>query len=357
LKTALETAGPRIIVFEVGGTIDWTDLGPHVTIREPFVTIAGQTAPFPGINIKGSGIRITTHDVVLQHLRFRIGNEGYTGYRDALMVLGSAYNVVMDHMSVAWQTGEGLSLWRSPKNVTFSNSIVAEGTMGEKHGLLLGDSSTNIAVVGNLISQNRTRNPLVKGGASILFANNVVYNPGSGDPCMLTDDYDRGPSKLSQIGNVYQQGPQTGSAYGMFMINVHSTVKAGTQIYQTDNTYRNMSGGSLSLYSNGASKYLVNTSPLSLTGITFKPNSEVQASVIANAGARPAERDATDQRAIDHLLNKTGGYPSSPTWSTYTPTYRAFKVPANPNSDDNGNGYTNIEEVLYQMALLVEGRI
>jgi hypothetical protein len=73
LKTALETAGPRIIVFEVGGTIDWTDLGPHVTIRKPFVTIAGQTAPVPGINIKGSGIRFATHDVLIQHIRIRVG--------------------------------------------------------------------------------------------------------------------------------------------------------------------------------------------------------------------------------------------------------------------------------------------
>jgi hypothetical protein len=172
----------------------------------------------------------------------------------------------------------------------------------------------------------------------------------------VADDYAHGPSNLSQIGNVYQQGPQTTNAYGTYMIAVNATVKAGSKIYQADNTYRNMSGTSLPMYSSATTQYLVNTSPLSLTGMTILPNSQVQASVLANAGARPAERDATDQRAIDNFLNKTGNYPSSPTWSTYTSTYRAFAIPSNPNGDDDGNGYTNIEEVLYQSARLVEGK-
>jgi len=43
LKAALEARGPRIVVFEVGGVID---MGlTTITITEPFLTIAGQTAP------------------------------------------------------------------------------------------------------------------------------------------------------------------------------------------------------------------------------------------------------------------------------------------------------------------------
>ncbi len=49
LRMAVDTLGPRIVVFTVSGTIA---LKSQLTIRNPYITIAGQTAPGHGICIK-----------------------------------------------------------------------------------------------------------------------------------------------------------------------------------------------------------------------------------------------------------------------------------------------------------------
>ena len=71
LKAALEAKGPRIVVFEVGGVIDMGRTTINVT--EPFLTIAGQTAPSPGITIIRGGMDVKTHDVIIRHIRIRPG--------------------------------------------------------------------------------------------------------------------------------------------------------------------------------------------------------------------------------------------------------------------------------------------
>src|SRR5690606_24360488 len=107
---AVNTPGPRIVVFEVGGVID---LGVKtLRITEPHLTIAGQTAPAPGITLIRGGIDIATHDVIVRHLRVRPGDAGKarrSGFDfDAISTVG-ARNVIVDHCSLTWGTDEGLS--------------------------------------------------------------------------------------------------------------------------------------------------------------------------------------------------------------------------------------------------------
>ena len=46
LREACKTSGPRTVLFKVSGTIE---LASEIVIQEPFITIAGQTAPGDGI--------------------------------------------------------------------------------------------------------------------------------------------------------------------------------------------------------------------------------------------------------------------------------------------------------------------
>ncbi|HEX5006578.1 MAG TPA: pectate lyase, partial [Hyphomonadaceae bacterium] len=201
LRAAVEAKGPRIVVFEVGGVID---LGAKtLAVREPFLTIAGQTAPSPGITLIRGGMDLATHDVVVQHIRVRPGTAGGS-YRkgpdfDSISTQGGAYNVIVDHCSLTWGTDENLSAsgnrftgptvedWRkgASHDITFSNNIIAESLAVATHakgehskGSLIHDNATNILIVGNLYAHNMERNPLFKGGVHGAVVNNLIYNPG-----------------------------------------------------------------------------------------------------------------------------------------------------------------------------------
>jgi len=69
LGACLRVKGPRLIVFEVGGLINLE--GKGLTIEDPDVFIAGQTAPEPGITLIRGGLAIESDRTVLQHLRVR----------------------------------------------------------------------------------------------------------------------------------------------------------------------------------------------------------------------------------------------------------------------------------------------
>ena len=200
-RAAIETAGPRIIVFEVGGVVD---LDRHtLVVREPFVTIAGQTAPSPGISFIRGGMDIYAHDVIVQHIRVRPGSAGQplmSGWEeDAISTQGGAYNVIVDHCTLTWATDENLSAsgprftgatpdeWRAgaSHNITFSNNIIAEGLAHSTHrkvehskGSLIHDNTSNILIYANLYAHDVERSPLFKGGVRGVIVNNLIYDPG-----------------------------------------------------------------------------------------------------------------------------------------------------------------------------------
>src|SRR5262249_40852454 len=62
LGEALAAREPRTIVFKVGGVIDLG--GQRYRLDQPNVTIAGETAPEPGITLIRGGMNVGTHDVI-----------------------------------------------------------------------------------------------------------------------------------------------------------------------------------------------------------------------------------------------------------------------------------------------------
>ena len=72
LRAAVTASGPRIVVFEVSGIIN---LQSVLRINNPNITIAGQTSP-GGILVTGNMTLIETSEVIVRHMRFRVGSHG-----------------------------------------------------------------------------------------------------------------------------------------------------------------------------------------------------------------------------------------------------------------------------------------
>ena len=352
LAAALALEGPRVIVFEVGGIID---LGrSRLTIDQPFVTIAGQTAPSPGITLIRGGVTVRTHDVRIEHVRLRMGDAGAAageGFEpDMTTDGGEAHDVVFDHVSVAWGVDENLSV-SGPRfdgpaatshAVTIKNSIVAEGLNESVHekgahsmGTLIHDYCSDVAVVGNLYAHNDERNPWFKGFATGVIVNNVVYDPGTWAMrlgAVLGEWTDSGivpeGPRVSIVSNVMLHGPSTPPERAMVGSNSNGSA------YLEDNLALGADGRPAS----GVDARVVQLAerPSWPVGLQVLPASQVLERVLSSAGARPRERDAVDRRIVEEVRTGTGSLVDSQDdvggYPTATPTRRALDVPADVES-------------------------
>jgi len=347
LREAIEAKGPRIIVFEVGGVID---LGKKtLRLTEPFVTIAGQTAPSPGITLIRGGMDITAHDVVVQHIRIRPGGAGMgwmSGWDEDSIATVGAYNVIVDHCSLTWATDENLSAsgprftgatpaeWRAgtSHDITFSNNIIAESLAYSSHskgehskGSLIHDNVTGLLIVGNLYAHNYERSPLFKGGVWGVIVNNLIYNPGPraihynlAPEEWLDHPFEVG--RMTAIGNVLRAGPSTPvDKLAFVMIGGAGDL----EYYGRDNIAVDAVGEPIRMFGSytttGARIIQAARPPVWWEGLTPMPARDVQVKVLSQVGARPWDRDQRDLLLIAEVAEgrgeiidkeeQVGGYP------------------------------------------------
>jgi len=320
-RAAVQSEGSRIIVFEVGGVIDLEE--KSIAIREPFLTIAGQTAPSPGITLIKGGMTIQTHDVLIQHLKIRPGDAGHpkkSGFEpDGITSSGGeAYNIVIDHCSVTWAVDENISVSgprtegpdATTRRMTISNCIIAEGLDDSSHakgphskGSLIHDFCRDIAIIGNLYAHNVQRNPYFKAHTTGVIANNLIYNPGNaaiqaGFVPNEWKDVELSPEncRLSVVGNVLVGGDDTWTKISM--------IGRLGDVFSEDNIARSVSGTAIPILHSQVTT--LDERPVWPSNYTALPASNVVESVLKNVGARPGERDAIDRRIIADFISRTG---------------------------------------------------
>jgi hypothetical protein len=351
LRAAVSTPGPRIIVFDVGGEIR---LRSQLAITSPYLTIAGQTAPAPGIMLSGTGLKVETHELILQHIFVRHTTVDGTDAIDIRSGNIPLYNIVIDHVSASWGDDENLSFNPGPRNtivnnVTFSNNLIAEGN-GQQFGSLIAEGSKQISLIRNLWMSNKARQPRINGNVKANLVNNLSYNVGAEYSTVIGSA--GGPTYLSFLGNVYIAGPNTDTLN--FGIGTSSEVSAGTLIYLADN----IASGTLNSLS--TTPYLTTSPPVKLDRVSPLPSAFVEAFVLKNAGARPGERDGVinndygdpvDERLVFEVQSRSGSLKSSPPdVPMIKTTSRPFLVSSNPYGDDDDDGCPNIVEILNKMS-------
>ncbi len=398
LREAIQTAGPRIVVFRVAGIIT---LETPLEINNPYLTLAGQTAPGDGVCIRGQTTAINTHDVVIRYLRFRRGN---LKTRDDALGGHPVGNILIDHVSASWGLDENLSLYRRivnqsdggiqklpVENLTIQWSISSEALDLHNHAFGGTWGGKNCSFHHNLFACNTGRNPSIGMGGVFDFRNNVLFNWRH-----RTLDGGDGSSKINIVANYFKPGPATTTEALRYRICKVSARQAHDQYpgfgkwYVADNyvfgnekvTANNWAGGVQyepekivkgKVVPQGAEKNVRAYEPFPAEPIVQQKAPEAYELVLAHAGASLPRRDAVDARVIESVRTgkprykagiidtpaDVGGWPeykSGPldadSDSDGMPDWWEQKYGLNPHDaadavqDINGDGYTNIEKYL-----------
>jgi pectate lyase len=383
LRAAVDAEGRRTVVFRVGGTIE---LRSELVLTNPYLTLAGQTAPGGGITLKTHPsnprsvltIRGGAHDVVIRHLRFRPGPptrrerpDDDSHIQDALQIL-DASRVIVDHCSFSWAVDEVVSTWNAAREVTIQWCLIAEALRNTRRGgpdgkglLIGGHKAERISVHHNLLAHNFGRNPLIKARGAVDVVNNLVLAPAT---TAMAVDGEYGPTPVNLVGN-YVLAPQgDGLVYGVQVLGPRPVA-----LFVKDNLgpFRkgNHQADTLFVSPGNKGREYVIPKRHEAPPVTTLPAAEAYRLILDQAGCIRPRRDAVDERIVKDVQDRrcrlildpseVGGWPDIPTGPAPAdsdqdgmPDHWEREHGFNPTdgsdgaSDADGDGYTNLEEYL-----------
>ena len=374
-RRAVETPGPRLILFKTGGVIR---LKTPIRIREPRCTIAGQTAPGDGVCVAGASIRIQTHDVVMRGLRIRPGGDpdGPDPFERDALTIGqendgpaslNVHDIVIDRCSFSWAVDELIGIRSPARRVTIQRCVIAEALDESIHpsgphsrGVLISYNTREVSLLQNLIVSNDKRNPVAAGGVSAEIVQNVIVNWGRFGT-RLADVWRSPPIRVNIARNMYLAG-RDGRGPALF---VSPTIHPDSRVYLEGNLFFPYQNSPLETIDAPAT--LLASEPNPAAAEWTMSAEEAAALVFETAGA--PSRDAVDARIVRQAKRQTTRILDSPAQVGGIPAYRRGNPPPDadgdgvpdewerqngsnpdayddPNGDPDLNGYTRIEEYL-----------
>ena len=211
-----------------------------------------------------------------------------------------------------------------------------------------------------LLAHNLNRNFISGAVGSYYVANNVIHNPSAAPQWI---DYSFVPGSGTSANSANMKATAVGNHLRRSSTNTNTTVRIGTRylvtgakLYLNDNMLDGSAAEFVVIGGNGIDPR-VSTPPITLPGYAAMSSSAAYTAVLANAGARPADRDPVDARIVSQVQSRTGrwithesevgGYP------TLSVNRRALTLPAEPHAIQ-ASGYTNLELWLHGFSSAVE---
>ena len=338
-RNACEQGGARIIVFNVAGIIH---LKEPVSIRAPYVTIEGQSAPGDGVCIAGESVWIDTHDVVIRYMHFRRGATEVTRRDDALGG-NPVGNIMIDHVSASWGLDENMSIYRHvydrtgkdvkmpTVNVTIQNSIFSEALDTWNHAFGSTIGGLNSTFIRNLWANNVARNPSVGMYGDFGFVNNVVFNWWN----RSVDGGDNN-SYFNIINNYFKPGPitpedkaihyrilkpESGRSHKDTLIFGKAYV-SGNIMSGNENVTNNNWDGGVQIEARDPGKYLPAIKadqPFAIAKLSVMSAQDAYKYVLEHVGACLPKRDAVDKRVIEDVRTGKITYSSNATPAPKSP--------------------------------------
>ena len=374
LRVACEAAGPRIVVFRVSGLIT---LASPIVVKNPYLTIAGQTAPGDGICLRNATFVIATHDVIVRYLRSRLGDL-IGEAADCITIGPGARDVILDHCSATWSIDEGLSLAGNVSNVTVQWCLIAEALNHSKHQKgdhgygSLARANGPVSLHHNLWAHNDARNPRLGDTygrppyPTFDVRNNVIYDYGATGTGLT-----QGVLKVNYVANYIRPGPSSKArtpirvgAPSNMLFYIRDNIFEGNDRLTADN----------SLFFDpvvidGKRQVQTVAEPFPVQPVQTLSARDAYEAVLATVGASLPVRDSVDARIVDEVRRRGGRIIDSQKQVGGWPEYRSTQPPKdsdsdgmpnewevahrlNPNDsadaalDRDGDGYTNIEEYI-----------
>jgi hypothetical protein len=347
-RAACEAAGPRIVVFQVSGLID---LKKPIAVTEPYLTIAGQSAPGDGICLQRSEFEVHTHDVIVRFLRSRPGD--ISGKEmDAMGAGRDAHDVIFDHCSANWSVDECLSPSGGISNITVQWCIIGEALNKSVHHKGAHGYGSLVRAIGgltlhhNLWLHNIARNPRLGDNYGkppypvFDVRNNVMYDWGGVCSGLTGDEL-----SANYVANYLRPGPSSSEKPPINLAEtarvtyfVQGNVVEGRPQYAANpaSMFAPAEAGGRKLFTLADRPF--NTAPVKTTSAE-----EAYREVLAQVGACCPARDAVDARLIHEVETRTGRIIDSQKDVGGWPQYRAAQAP----KDTDGDGMPDDWEIAH----------